>query len=122
MAFVGESGYKRRVMTNSSSPMRTATARVVALFLSAPFDHEFPALQYWSVRIPSSESSMPEVSWAAIPVVGPGHTLGRFLVDLPGDGMRTDPASRGLAVASADQLGAVLARSEGSSMQGGRNG
>ena len=65
---------------------------------------------------------MPEVSWAAIPVVGQGHTLGRFLVDLPGDGMPTDPASRGLAVAFADQLGAALARSEGSSMQGGRNG
>ena len=91
-------------------------------FESAPFAQEFPALQYSSVRIPSSESSTPEVSWVAIPVVGQGHTLGRFLVDLPGYGMRTDPSSRGLAVALADQLGAALARSEGSSMQGGPYG
>ena len=91
-------------------------------FESTPFAQEFPQLEYSSVRIPSSESPTPESGWVAIPVVGHGHTLGRFLVDLPGFGMRTDPSSRGLAVALADQLGAALARSEGSSMQGGPHG
>ena len=90
-------------------------------FESAPFTQQFPVLQYSSVQIPSANAST-ESGWVEIPVAGHGRILGRLLVDLPGYGMRTDPSSRGLAVALADELGAALARFEGSPIQGGHHG
>ena len=84
-------------------------------FEPLPFREELPELTHQGVRIPGIEA--PDVpardGRVSLPVYGAGRPVGRFILDLEGSegatGIVLPPEDRALAVALADQLGAVLA-------------
>jgi len=84
-------------------------------FERPPFLTKLPVLHHGRVMIPGTDDD--ESAWTEIghevelPVFGEGRQVARFVLDLPiaGTGLAIPPEDRALAVALADQLGAVLA-------------
>ncbi len=76
-----------------------------------PFREDLPELTHQGVRIPASETPAPHAHRVSLPVYGAGRPVGRFVLDLENSttGIALPPEDRALAVALADQLGAVLA-------------
>jgi hypothetical protein len=83
-------------------------------FERPPFMTKLPVLQHGRVMIPGTgdnESAWTEIGHEVeLPVFGEGRQVARFVLDLPtaGTGVAIPPEDRALAVALADQLGAVL--------------
>jgi hypothetical protein len=83
-------------------------------FEPVPVHEALPELTHQGVRIPGmAEPSPRRGGRVALPVFGAGRPFGRFVLEFEGGGagagITVPPEDRALAVALADQLGAVLA-------------
>lgn len=80
-------------------------------FEPVPAREPLPELTHQGVRVPGAEPAPSRSGRVALPVFGAGRPLGRFVLefDRAGAGITVPPEDRALAVALADQLGAVLA-------------
>jgi Domain of unknown function (DUF4118) len=82
-------------------------------FEPLPFRGDYPELTHQGVRIPGTEHSVGDQAngRVSLPVFGAGRPVGRFVLQLePGaTGIELPAEDRALAIALADQLGAVLA-------------
>jgi hypothetical protein len=79
-------------------------------FEPPPFASDLPQLTHQGVRVPGAEPAA-ATGRIALPVFGGGRPVGRFVLDLEvgATGITIPREDRALAVALADQLGAVLA-------------
>jgi hypothetical protein len=77
-----------------------------------PTPEDLPELTHNGVLGPGMDAATPPPPGrVALPVFGEGHAVGRFVIDLErGSAITVPPEDRALAVALADQLGTVLAR------------